>query len=52
MILNAESDVFDVPLQMCKMLDALVKPILGYGCEIWALNPKAGEKAEMLHKSL
>ena len=46
----AEMHIQD-PLQMCKMFDALVKPILSYGCEIWALNPKAGEKAEMLHKN-
>ena len=39
------------PLQMSKMFDSLVRPNLSLRCKIWALNPKAGEEAGMLHKS-
>ena len=46
----AEMHIQD-PLHQCKLFDVLVKPILSYGCEVWGLNSKAGEKAEMLHKS-
>ena len=46
----AEMHIQD-PLQQCKLFDALVKPVHIYGCEVWGLSSKAGEKAEMLHKS-
>ncbi len=46
----AEMHILD-PLHCCNLFDTLVKPILSYGCAIWVVNPKAGEKAEMLHKS-
>jgi len=46
----AEMHILD-PLRRCNLFDMLAKPILSYGCEIWGVNPKAGEKAELLHKS-
>lgn len=39
------------PLHQCKLFDALVKTILSFGCEVWGLNSKSGEKVEMLHIS-
>lgn len=34
----AELHIHD-PLLQCKLFDALDKPILSYGCEVWAINP-------------
>ena len=47
----AEMHILD-PLRRCNLFDMLAKPILSYGCEIWGVNPKAGEKAELLNKSI
>ncbi len=31
-----------------KLFDILVLPILSYFCEVWAVNPKVGAKAELV----
>jgi len=31
----AELRIFDLTLQ-CQLFDALVKPVLSYGCEVWS----------------
>ena len=38
------------PALQCKLFDTLVLPILSYGCEVWGVNPKIGEAAELLHR--
>ncbi len=38
------------PATICKLFDILVLPILSYSCEVWAVNPKVGAKAEMVHR--
>jgi hypothetical protein len=42
-----ELRIFDPTLQ-CQLFDALVKPVLNYGCEIW-LNHMAREQLEVVH---
>ena len=39
------------PAMQCKLFDTLVLPILSYACEVWAVNPNAGEAAEVLHRN-
>ena len=38
------------PRSICKLFDMLVLPILSYACEVWAVDPKAVESAEKLHR--
>ena len=38
------------PALQCKLFDALVLPILSYGCEVWGVDAKCGAAAEALHK--
>jgi len=38
------------PATICKLFDILVLPILSYSCEVWAVNPKVGAKAELVHR--
>ena len=38
------------PASICKLFDTLVLPILAYSCEVWAVDPKAAESAEKLHR--
>ena len=38
------------PASICKLFDNLVSPILSYSCEVWAVNPKVGAKAELVHR--
>ena len=38
------------PNSICKLFDMLVLPILSYACEVWAVDPKAVDKAEKLHR--
>ena len=38
------------PASICKLFDTLVLPILSYGCEVWAVDPRAVECAEKLHR--
>ena len=38
------------PATICKLFDTLVLPILSYSCAVWAVDPKVGKKAELLHK--
>ena len=38
------------PALQCKLVDSLVLPILCYGREVWAVDPGASEKAEVLHR--
>jgi len=38
------------PATICKLFDILVLPILSYTCEVWAVNPKVGAKAELVHR--
>ena len=38
------------PRQLCKLFDILVLPILSYGSEVWATDPKTGAAAEVLHR--
>lgn len=37
------------PASICKLFDTLVVPILAY-CEVWAVDPKAADSAEKLHR--
>ncbi len=34
----------------CKLFDSLVLPILSYASEVWAVNDKIGDTAELLHR--
>jgi len=43
----AELHIFDPALQ-CQLFDALVKPVLSYGCEVW-LDHMAREQLEVVH---
>ena len=38
------------PKLKCQLFDALVFPILSYGCEIWGSNPSYGEDLERRHR--
>jgi len=38
------------PATICKLFDIVVLPILSYSCEVWAINPKVGAKAELVHR--
>ena len=38
------------PALQCKLFDALVLPILSYGCEVWGVDSKCGAAAEALHR--
>jgi len=38
------------PATICKLFDILVLPILSYSCEVCAVNPKVGAKAELVHR--
>jgi len=38
------------PRLKCQLFDALVYPILSYGCEIWSPNPSHGEDLERWHR--
>ena len=38
------------PQQQCKLFDILVLPILSYGSEVWATDPRIGAAAEVLHR--
>ncbi len=44
----------DTPSLMCKLFDALISPILSYGCEAWAHAPKSAtalKPFEVFHRS-
>ncbi len=45
----AELRIFDPALQ-CQMFDALVKPVLSYGCEVWS-DHMAREQLEVVHRA-
>jgi hypothetical protein len=45
----AELCIFDPALQ-CQLFDALVKPVLSYGCEVWS-NHMACERLEVVHRA-
>ncbi len=45
----AELRIFDPTLQ-CQLFDALVKPMLNYGCEIWS-DHMAREQLEVVHRA-
>ncbi len=45
----AELHIFDPTLQ-CQLFDALVKPVLSYGCEVWS-DHMACERLEVLHRA-
>ena len=34
----------------CKLFDSLVLPILSYASEVWAVDEKIGDAAELLHR--
>ena len=38
------------PALQCKLFDNLVLPILSYGFEVWAVNSKICEAAELWHR--
>ena len=38
------------PELRCKLFDRLVLPILSYASEVWAVNEKIGDAAELLHR--
>ena len=38
------------PAIVCQLFDALVKPVISYGCELW-VNESATESLEILHRS-
>jgi hypothetical protein len=43
-----ELRIFDPALQ-CQLFDALVKPMLSYGCEVWS-DHMAHERLEVVHR--
>jgi hypothetical protein len=45
----AELRIFDPALQ-CQLFDALVKPVLSYGCEVWS-DHMAREQLEVVHRA-
>jgi hypothetical protein len=45
----AELHIFDPALQ-CQLFDALVKPVLSYGCEVWS-DHMAREQLEVVHQA-
>jgi len=45
----AELRIFDPTLQ-CQLFDALVKPVLSYGCEVWS-DHIAHEQLEVVHRA-
>jgi len=45
----AELCIFDPALQ-CQLFDALVKPVLSYGCEVWS-DHMACEQLEVVHRA-
>jgi len=45
----AELRIFDPTLQ-CQLFDALVKPMLSYGCEVW-LDHMVREQLEVVHRA-
>jgi len=45
----AELRIFNPTLQ-CQLFDALVKPVLSYGCEVWA-DHMAREQLEVVHRA-
>jgi hypothetical protein len=45
----AKLRIFDPPLQ-CQLFDALVKPLLSYGCEVWS-DHMAHEQLEVVHRA-
>jgi len=45
----AELRIFDPALQ-CQLFDALVKPVLSYGCEVWS-DHVAREQLEVVHRT-
>lgn len=38
------------PALQRKLFNSLVLPILSYVCDVWAVDPKNGAKAELLHR--
>ena len=38
------------PAIVCQLFDALVKPVISYGCELW-VHESATESLEILHRS-
>ena len=38
------------PKLKCKLFDALVRPILSYGCEVWSMDTGLGEEMEKWHR--
>ncbi len=38
------------PAIICRLFDILVLPTLSYSCAVWDVDPKIGEKAELLHR--
>jgi hypothetical protein len=45
----AELRIFDPALQ-CQLFDALVKPVLSYGCEVWS-DHMAHKQLEVVHRA-
>jgi hypothetical protein len=45
----AELRIFDPTLQ-CQLFDALVKPVLSYGCEVWS-DHMARKQLEVVHRA-
>ncbi len=45
----AELRIFDPALQ-CQLFDALVKPVLSYGCEVWS-NHIARKQLKVVHRT-
>ena len=41
---------FSDPGLRCKLFDSLVLPILSYASEVWAVDDKIGDTAELLHR--
>ena len=38
------------PELLCKLFDSLVLPILSYASEVWGVDEKIGDAAELLHR--